>query len=113
MERIINAFESGWQAGAFLGGARLAHFASVGTDLQTFWLDGSYSAQADIGNSDAVTYAIDINQFDPEQPIALVAGEHRISHPITRALHAAYRAAGGPPSQDSLAAMLAKLDLIP
>jgi hypothetical protein len=36
MERIINAFESGWQAGIFLGGARLADFACVGTDLQTF-----------------------------------------------------------------------------
>jgi cation transport ATPase len=64
-----------------------------------------------MGNGDAVADATDVNQFDPELRIAR-RWERRISHPITRALHDAYRAAGGPPSQDSLAAMLAKLDVM-
>jgi hypothetical protein len=111
--RIIDTFECGWQAGASLGGASLAQFAAVGPNLQAFWLDGYYAAQAHMADNGLSTENAEGMPPSSDQFVYPDAIDRRLLHPITRALHAAYQAAGGPPSHDYLAEILSKLDTLP
>jgi hypothetical protein len=76
-----------------------------------FWLDGFYAAQAGIGADGLIVDEANDDRGTAAPSEDHKTAEHRLSHPITRALHAAYQT-GEAPSVDSLAAMLARLDLI-
>jgi hypothetical protein len=112
MERIINAFENGWQAGASLGGARLDQFAAVSPDLQVFWLDGYYAGQARFDSDGPAVSDANEASSASDHVAGLGATRPRPSHPISRALQAAYQAARVRPSPQSMIEMLAKLDLM-
>jgi hypothetical protein len=112
VERIIDAFESGWRAGASLSGSQMDRFVAADPNLQIFWFDGFHAAQARIGSSGSVMAETDDCPITSDERVDPGAVEHRLSYPVARALHAAYQAAGRSPPHDSVTAMLAELDLL-
>jgi hypothetical protein len=76
-------------------------------------LDGFYAAQALFGADGPIVDDADDDRDGLNDAAAQRTADHRLSHPITRALRAAYHATGEAPSFDSLTITLARLDLLP
>ncbi|QJU58778.1 hypothetical protein HL653_14285 [Sphingomonas sp. AP4-R1] len=109
VDRMIDAFDSGWRAGASLGFGASNGFKAEAHNLQTFWLDGFHAAQSHLGNDDPAMGA-DPASRAPEDTSDDGAAGQRFSHPLARALRAAYCAEGQAPHYDGLVAMLAQIE---